>query len=232
MSLDSPLASRIQNLVNNRKGTKTKQEQYVVDTCDTRIKSNQHESIALPEGASPPQRGELRSESSLEDVSKFSIQQLYIDQDCLRKKIRVGNEKKRRVNSTTCSTSNSTNSSNNSDSCENSLSSETTTQNTQQFDDDAYRPDLSNFMVSESGSHQNNPSWGFEPSFSQVMDVANLPDIAGLELPDFERIKVERQISASLYAINGVQEYMDTLQDSNNNNGAIWDFPPFCSFLC
>lgn len=232
VSLDSPLASRIQNLVNNRKGTKTKQEQYVVETCDTRIKSNRHESIALPEGASPPQRGELRSESSLEDVSKFSIQQLYIDQDCLRKKIRVGNEKKRRVNSTTCSTSNSTNSSNNSDSCENSLSSETTTQNTQQFDDDAYRPDLSNFMVSESGSHQNNPSWGFEPSFSQVMDVANLPDIAGLELPDFERIKVERQISASLYAINGVQEYMDTLQDSNNNNGAIWDFPPFCSFLC
>ncbi|KAG4939444.1 hypothetical protein GLYMA_16G154100v4 [Glycine max] len=243
VSLDSPLASRIQNLLNSRNGTKTKHQEQDVETCHTRIKSNRQESsVALAEGTCPPQHDELRFESSLEDMSTFSIQP-YIDQDCLQKKILVENEKKRRVNSTTstasASTSNSTNSSNNSDTCENSLSSETT-QNTQQFDDDddAYRPDLSNFIGSESGS-QNNPSWGFEPSsfvhfpFSQVMDVANLPDIAGLELPDFERMKVERQISASLYAINGVQEYMDTVtvQDSNNNV-AIWDFPPLCSFLC
>nr|KYP62096.1 Ethylene-responsive transcription factor RAP2-11 [Cajanus cajan] len=179
VSLDSPLASRIQNLLNTRKGSKTKQHEQDAQTCATR--------------------------------------------------------KKRRVNNTSSSSSTSSNSANssNSETCEYSLSSETTTQHTQLFDD-AYRPDLSDFMESESGSEKN-PSWGFEAvfdrfPFKQVMDIANLPDLDGLELPEFERMKVERQISASLYAMNGVQEYMDTVQDSNSES--LWDLSPLCSFLC
>ncbi|KAK7315579.1 hypothetical protein VNO77_34136 [Canavalia gladiata] len=178
VSLDSPLASRIQNLLNNKIGNNNKQHQHVEVVSTT---------------------------------TKF-------------------------VTTTTTTTSSRSNS-RNSDTCENSsLSSETlTTQNTQLFDDDAYRPDLSNFMdESESGS--NNLSWGFpEPcfdrfTFSQVVDMPNnMSQTASLEISEFERIKVERQISASLYAINGVQEYMDTVQDSNNE--AIWDLPPLCSFF-
>ncbi|CAM8976900.1 unnamed protein product [Rhodiola kirilowii] len=41
-------------------------------------------------------------------------------------------------------------------------------------------------------------------------------------------MKVERQISASLYAFNGVQEYMDTVNDGTD---AFWDLPPLCSLL-
>jgi EREBP-like factor len=36
-------------------------------------------------------------------------------------------------------------------------------------------------------------------------------------------MKVERQISASLYAINGVQEYMEAVYDPIE---ALWDLPP------
>ncbi|XP_068307659.1 ethylene-responsive transcription factor ERN1-like [Pyrus communis] len=48
-------------------------------------------------------------------------------------------------------------------------------------------------------------------------------------LMDFERLKVERQISASLYAMNGMQEYMETVHDPNE---ALWDLPPLCSLFC
>ncbi|CAJ1948014.1 unnamed protein product [Sphenostylis stenocarpa] len=222
VSFDSPLASRIQSLLNNRKGTK-EQEQDV----GTWVNTNQQE-LSLTEGVSTPQHQELRFESSPQDLSMFSVQPC-LEQDCCQRKICVRDQKKKRVTSTT---SNSTITSN-SDRCENSLSSETTTQNTPLLDD-AYRPDLSNFMGSESDS-QDNPSSGCESfcghhfPFGQVMDMANLPDIAGLELPEFESMKVERQISASLYAMNGVQEYMDTVQDSNSE--AMWNLPPLCSFL-
>ncbi|KAL2335055.1 hypothetical protein Fmac_016268 [Flemingia macrophylla] len=229
VSLDSPLASRIQNLLNTRKCSKTKQEEQHVETlCATRLKDNHQELSDLAEETNPPPHGELRFKSLLKEVATFSVIPCF-EQDCLQK--RTQNQKKRRVNNTT-SSSTSTNSSN-SDSCENSLSSETTIQHTQLFDD-GYRPDLSNFVESESGS-QKNPSWGFEAvfdrfPFNHVMDMANLPDLDGLELPEFERMKVERQISASLYAMNGVQEYMDTVQDSNNE--AIWDISTLYSFLC
>ncbi|KAK7271090.1 hypothetical protein RJT34_26707 [Clitoria ternatea] len=182
VSLDSPLASRIQNLLNNRKGTKQKDD---VDSSSTKRVNTTTSSNASS------------------------------------------------TDSTTTTTSCCRTNSSNSDTSENTLYSETTTHYTQLFED-AYRPDLSNFM--EESSQSNNLSWGFEPvsdsfHYSQVLDVVpNLPDTAGLELSDFERIKVERQISASLYAINGVQEYMDTVQDSNNE--ALWDLPPLCAFFC
>ncbi|QCD94233.1 ethylene-responsive transcription factor ERN1-like [Vigna unguiculata] len=217
VSSDSPLASRIQNLLNNRKGIK-EQEQH-----GTRVNTDQQHELSLSEeGVSTLQDEEPKFQSLLEQVSIFSV----LQQDCFVKKTCVRDQEKKRVSSTTSSGS-STNISN-SETSENSLS--TTTQNTQVFDDD-YRPDLSNFMGSESDS-QENPSWGCELfcdhfPFGQV----NLPDIGGLELPEFERMKVERQISASLYAMNGVQEYMNTVQDSNSCE-AIWNLPPLCSFLC
>ncbi|CAN1124890.1 Ethylene-responsive transcription factor ERN1 [Linum perenne] len=47
-----------------------------------------------------------------------------------------------------------------------------------------------------------------------------------LQFSEFDRMKVERQISASLYAISGVHEYMETIRDPNDG---LWDLPPlFC----
>ncbi|CAI0433102.1 unnamed protein product [Linum tenue] len=47
-----------------------------------------------------------------------------------------------------------------------------------------------------------------------------------LQFSEFDRMKVERQISASLYAISGVHEYMETMRDPSDG---LWDLPPlFC----
>ncbi|CAI9101046.1 OLC1v1038272C1 [Oldenlandia corymbosa var. corymbosa] len=52
-----------------------------------------------------------------------------------------------------------------------------------------------------------------------------------MEISVFERMKVERQISASLYAMNGVQEYMETLVFDPTLE-PLWDLPPLCSLFC
>ncbi|XP_061343365.1 ethylene-responsive transcription factor ERN1-like [Gastrolobium bilobum] len=179
VSLDSPLASRIRNLLNNKKGVK-QQEDVVVDA----------------------------SSSSRVSTSSSS------------------------VSNTSSDSSNNDNNNNNN----NSLLSSETTQNTKLFDD-AYKPDLSNCREDFESCPQSNVSWGFGSVFDRfpIAHVLDIPKIDGLtdtvdlELSEFERMKVERQISASLYAINGVHEYMETVQDSNE---ALWDLPPLCSLFC
>ncbi|XP_034692850.1 ethylene-responsive transcription factor ERN1-like [Vitis riparia] len=119
----------------------------------------------------------------------------------------------------------------------NALSSEKI-QETQLFDD-AYKPDLSNCSEEvELGSSESGLSWGFAAGFDRfsfAQQVLDLPKNGGLqeaaegEFSEFERMKVERQISASLYAMNGVQEYMDTVHDPSD---ALWDLPPLCSLFC
>ncbi|EYU39260.1 hypothetical protein MIMGU_mgv1a026112mg [Erythranthe guttata] len=47
---------------------------------------------------------------------------------------------------------------------------------------------------------------------------------------DFERIKVERQISASLYAMNGVSEYWDNINEYSNDS--FWDVTTLCHMFC
>lgn len=47
------------------------------------------------------------------------------------------------------------------------------------------------------------------------------------QFTEFERMKFERQSSASLYAVNGVEELMGTLV--NDPGEALWDLPPLCS---
>lgn len=71
---------------------------------------------------------------------------------------------------------------------------------------------------------------GFVDGFSMAQEVMKLPEnTEDLELSAFERMKVERQISASLYAMNGVQEYMEAVHEASE---AIWDLPPLCSLFC
>ncbi|KAI3993919.1 hypothetical protein MKX01_002932 [Papaver californicum] len=49
------------------------------------------------------------------------------------------------------------------------------------------------------------------------------------EITEFDRIKVERQISASLYAMNGVHEYFESFHDPIDG---LWDLPPLCQLFC
>ncbi|KAK6149261.1 hypothetical protein DH2020_016786 [Rehmannia glutinosa] len=110
-----------------------------------------------------------------------------------------------------------------------------------QLFDDVYKPDMSTCSVElDGGSAQSSAVWGFDHgpahrfSFAQELlelpkNIVNLSDEnSDMELSEFERMKVERQISASLYAINGLHEYMETVYDPSE---ALWDLPPLCPLL-
>nr|APQ47340.1 AP2/ERF domain-containing transcription factor [Vernicia montana]APQ47422.1 AP2/ERF domain-containing transcription factor [Vernicia fordii] len=108
--------------------------------------------------------------------------------------------------------------------------------NDTQFFDDVYKPDMSNCIEEfELGSSLSDLSWVFGPGFDrfsftqEVLDFPRnmlLPETTSdLEFTEFDRMKVERQISASLYAMNGVQEYMETVHDPIE---ALWDLSTIC----
>lgn len=102
---------------------------------------------------------------------------------------------------------------------------------------DAYRPDLSNCIGGfEAGkSHCDHP-WPFPTGFDQLPMIQErhgglLPagGASGLELTEFEQMKVERQISASLFAMNGVNEFMGNAYDATD---ALWDLSTLCHLFC
>ncbi|KAL3357398.1 hypothetical protein AABB24_017885 [Solanum stoloniferum] len=77
-------------------------------------------------------------------------------------------------------------------------------QESQVFDDfNTYKPDL-DISTSSSPFTRTELSWDFE----ELLDIP---------FTEFEVMKVERQISASLYAVNGVQDYMEIIHES------LWD---------
>ncbi|KAJ8643484.1 hypothetical protein MRB53_005232 [Persea americana] len=107
-----------------------------------------------------------------------------------------------------------------------------------QMYDDAYRPDMSSCTEEfNSVSSRSDLSWILEPGFDrfafaqdgfELSKQSFLPENANSEMTEFERMKVERQISASLYAINGVHEYLETV---NEPSDALWDLPPLCQLF-
>ncbi|KAF0905897.1 hypothetical protein E2562_008925 [Oryza meyeriana var. granulata] len=88
-------------------------------------------------------------------------------------------------------------------------------------------------------------SWMFDAAFGQfpaldsfaAVDAVTPPPVASPEessagtpptgMAEFERIKVERRISASLYAMNGLQEYFDKVFDASACD-PLWDLSPLC----
>ncbi|KAL7098136.1 hypothetical protein ACP275_10G186300 [Erythranthe tilingii] len=117
-----------------------------------------------------------------------------------------------------------------------------------QLIDDVYKPDLSTCVAElDLGTAQAAAAaWDFDDCvggggggtdrFSFAQELLELPknvnlvinENSDMELSEFERMKVERQISASLYAINGLHEYMETVYDPSE---AFWDLPPLCPLL-
>ncbi|KAL6272046.1 hypothetical protein ACE6H2_022738 [Prunus campanulata] len=216
VSLDSPLASRIRNLLNTKKGGSRKQ---VTEQTSSSIADHDDMNASHPPTSST-----------------------------------TSSDKYMTSNISTVSPSTCTSTSSGSDT---SLSSEVF-EDSQLFDD-VYKPDLihcnEEFELSSSAS-QSNLSWGgFQTGvdgFSFAQQVFDLPKHqataaassstttsittanttaaeADSEFLEFERMKVERQISASLYAMNGLQEYMDTVYDPNEPS---WDLPPLCPLFC
>ncbi|CAA3026165.1 ethylene-responsive transcription factor RAP2-11-like [Olea europaea subsp. europaea] len=89
--------------------------------------------------------------------------------------------------------------------------------------EDTYKPDLSCFT---GGYEIQDQCSSFLMNFDKIypfqQDGFEAQKRVGEteHFPDFERMKVERQISASLYAMNGISEYWDNIHDSND---PLWD---------
>ncbi|KAI3706309.1 hypothetical protein L6452_23955 [Arctium lappa] len=106
---------------------------------------------------------------------------------------------------------------------------------------DGYKPDLSNCIGGvEIGGGD---SSCYELESDLPLNNNNIGDgFEGFDLgliskkgeDDFERMKVERQISASLYAMNGVNEYWENvLHDcSDGGGGSYWDLPMLSQMFC
>ncbi|KAH6759669.1 hypothetical protein C2S51_016618 [Perilla frutescens var. frutescens] len=101
--------------------------------------------------------------------------------------------------------------------------------------DDAYKPDFSHgigydVITPHFNQCDQDPAYGLldlDKGFPASKRGGEGPNEA--PFPDFERMRVERQISASLYAINGITEYWDTI---NHSNDAFWDIQTLCQLFC
>ncbi|KAI8004206.1 Ethylene-responsive transcription factor ERN1 [Camellia lanceoleosa] len=112
--------------------------------------------------------------------------------------------------------------------------------------DDAYKPDLSN-CINGGGlemvgcCHFDHPLTT-STEFDHILlaeDGFDVPKRIGFvpheinepprDIPEFEHMKVERQISASLYTMNGVNEYWENVHDSSD---PFWDFPMLSQMFC
>ena len=104
---------------------------------------------------------------------------------------------------------------------------------------EVYRPEF------DTAGAEEFDSWMFDSAFGQFPALDSLAAVdgavpaagtteepvaaatQGAEMAEFERIKVERRISASLYAMNGLQEYFDRVLDASACD-SLWDLSPLC----
>ncbi|KAG0479272.1 hypothetical protein HPP92_010130 [Vanilla planifolia] len=105
---------------------------------------------------------------------------------------------------------------------------------TSDSEQEVYRPYFADEF--DMGSSMPDSSWAFESLFDGFeLNTEVVGSDGGRMAPEaseFERMKVERQISASLYAMNGVQEYFEAIHDlsSSSPTDPVWDLPPIYHF--
>ncbi|KAK9072542.1 hypothetical protein SSX86_008976 [Deinandra increscens subsp. villosa] len=105
--------------------------------------------------------------------------------------------------------------------------------------DDGYKPDLTNCTR---GGETGGSCYQLQPDLPLNIGAAfegfdlGLNDKKGdqddVSTSDFERMKVERQISASLYAMNGVNEYWENVLHDCGDNSSYWDLPLLSQMFC
>ncbi|KAI3791271.1 hypothetical protein L2E82_04990 [Cichorium intybus] len=109
--------------------------------------------------------------------------------------------------------------------------------------DDGYKPDLTNCFE---GVEIGGAGAGFSYELQSGLPLKIGGEFEGFDLApiskrgdqdtectiDFERMKVERQISASLYAMNGVNEYWDNVLHDCGDGSSYWDLPMLSQMFC
>nr|GEW52163.1 ethylene-responsive transcription factor RAP2-11-like [Tanacetum cinerariifolium] len=112
--------------------------------------------------------------------------------------------------------------------------------------ENGYKPDLTNCLSSVDTGDSSVGSCYNELEYSSVPfnnigaefdgfdlgPVSKKNDDQDVSTNDFERMKVERQISASLYAMNGVNEYWENVLHDSTDNTAYWDLPMLSQMFC
>lgn len=151
------------------------------------------------------------------------------------------------VETLTGSLANSNSYSTNNASSDSSLSSGIRSRDAPVLSSDAYRPDLSHLASTyEPNMSQLDHSWPFVPELSysypnpSFQEVEELPGQGLLftgggevaELSEFDRLKVERQISASLYAMNGLNECLENSYSNPGEAPSLWDLPTLSQLFC
>ncbi|TQD69639.1 hypothetical protein C1H46_044827 [Malus baccata] len=222
VSLDSPLASRIRNLLNTKKGGgggATKQlallQHQSSSTSTTTSTSSDHDHLP------PPSKQLVRksststtctSTSSGSDTTSLSSEVFHdnslLFDDVYKPDLRNCNE-------------------------DFELSSSFNTSQSNLPSWGSYQTGIDYFSFAQQAfefpKHQAAAALSSAESNTTTTSTISTAGEADSGLMDFERLKVERQISASLYAMNGMQEYMETVHDPNE---ALWDLPPLCSLFC
>ncbi|KAI8526407.1 hypothetical protein RHMOL_Rhmol13G0304900 [Rhododendron molle] len=108
------------------------------------------------------------------------------------------------------------------------------------FNIDGYNPDVRQCHIGgiEMGFSQLDHPFPFATElckFEVPKRIGSAPQMNTFEtvsepwIPEFEHMKVERQVSASLYAMNGVNEYWENI---HNSGDPFWDLPMFCQTFC
>ncbi|CAN6175951.1 unnamed protein product [Urochloa humidicola] len=103
---------------------------------------------------------------------------------------------------------------------------------------EVYRPEFAAVGAEEFDSWMFDSAFGQFPALDSFAAVESAVPAAPAEeepvaaaapgeMAEFERIKVERRISASLYAMNGLQEYFDKVFDASACD-SLWDLSPIC----
>ncbi|CAN6225800.1 unnamed protein product [Urochloa humidicola] len=103
---------------------------------------------------------------------------------------------------------------------------------------EVYRPEFAAVGAEEFDSWMFDSAFGQFPALDSFATVESAVPAAPAEeepvaaaapgeMAEFERIKVERRISASLYAMNGLQEYFDKVFDASACD-SLWDLSPIC----
>ncbi|RCV13676.1 hypothetical protein SETIT_2G364700v2 [Setaria italica] len=103
---------------------------------------------------------------------------------------------------------------------------------------EVYRPEFAAVGAEEFDSWMFDSAFGQFPALDSFAAVDTAVPAAPVEeepvataapgeMAEFERIKVERRISASLYAMNGLQEYFDRVLDASACD-PLWDLSPLC----
>lgn len=146
----------------------------------------------------------------------------------------------------TCSPASSNSYSTNASS-DSSLSSGIQSHDAQLFNSDGYRPNLSHLTgIYEPNVSQLDHSWPFVTELNDTYPVPLFPEVEELprqgslfmeegevaELSEFDCMKVERQISASLYAMNGLSEGLENAHYSLGEAPSLWDLSTLSQLFC